>query len=240
LSRENLRQLLNVRPWQEKAALKDAKLRTFISGEDDRGEMISHAYDVTRGILRSGLDNLVVIDDSIVRGTTLRSSILRMLARLEPRRIVVLSSAPQVRYPDCYGIDMSELGKFVAFEAAVSLLRERGREKVLDETYHACIAEEAKREPDPVNHVKRVYAPFNDDEISDRISELVRPKDTEWQGDVKIVFQTVAGLRWAIPHHTGDWYFTGDYPTPGGFRVTNRAFINYMERRRGRAYEAKG
>ena len=240
LSRENLRQLLNVRPWQEKAALKDAKLRTFISGEDDRGEMISHAYDVTRGILRSGLDNLVVIDDSIVRGTTLRSSILRMLARLEPRRIVVLSSAPQVRYPDCYGIDMSELGKFVAFEAAVSLLRERGREKILDETYHACIAEEAKREPDPVNHVKRVYAPFNDDEISDRISELVRPKDTEWQGEVKIVFQTVAGLRWAIPHHTGDWYFTGDYPTPGGFRVTNRAFINFMERRRGRAYEAKG
>ncbi|MBA3709857.1 MAG: class II glutamine amidotransferase [Planctomycetes bacterium] len=239
LSRETLRQILAVRPWQEKAALKDAKLRTFISGEDDRGDLVSHAYDVTRGILRPGIDNLVVIDDSIVRGTTLRASILRMLARLEPRRIVVLSSAPQIRYPDCYGIDMSELGKFVAFEAAVTLLRDSGRGAILDEVYQACLAEEAKANPAPVNHVKRIYAPFSDEELSAQITELVRPRDIAWSGDVTIVFQTVVGLRWAITGHTGDWYFTGDYPTPGGFRVANRAFINYMEKRRGRAYEAR-
>ncbi len=239
LTRDSLRQLLAVRPWQEKAALKDAKLRTFISGEDDRGELVGHAYDVTRGILRAGVDSLVVIDDSIVRGTTLRQSILRMLARLEPKRIVVLSSAPQIRYPDCYGIDMSELGKFVAFEAAVSLLRERGRERLLDEVYEACLAEEAKPHPTPLNHVTRIYAPFSEAEIAARISDLVRPKELAWQGEIHIVFQTVAGLRWAIPNHTGDWYFTGDYPTPGGFRVANRAFRDYMERRKGRAYEAK-
>jgi amidophosphoribosyltransferase len=239
LTRETLKQILAVRPWQEKAALKDAKLRTFISGEDDRGDLVSHAYDVTRGVLRPGMDNLVVIDDSIVRGTTLRQSILRMLARLEPKRIVVLSSAPQIRYPDCYGIDMAELGKFVAFEAAVALLRARGKEKLLDEIYQACVAEEAKPQPSPVNHVKRVYAPFTEEEVSAKIGELVRPKDIEWTGELTIVFQTVAGLRWAIPHHTGDWYFTGDYPTPGGFRVANRAFINFMEKRQGRAYEAK-
>ncbi len=239
LDRETLKQILSVRPWQEKAALKDAKLRTFISGEDDRGELVSHAYDVTRGILRPGVDNLVVIDDSIVRGTTLRSSILRMLSRLEPKKIVVLSSAPQIRYPDCYGIDMSVLGKFVAFEAAVALLRERGKSQVLDDVYQACLAEEAKPAPSPVNHVKRIYAPFADEEISAKISDLVRPRDIDWTGEVTIVFQTVAGLRWAIPGHTGDWYFTGDYPTPGGFRVANRAFINYMEKRQGRAYEAR-
>jgi amidophosphoribosyltransferase len=185
------------------------------------------------------MDNLVVIDDSIVRGTTLRSSILRMLARLEPKRIVVLSSAPQIRFPDCYGIDMSELGKFVAFEAAVALLRASGKASVLDEVYQACLAEEAKAQPNPVNHVKRIYAPFSDDEISAKIGELVRPKDIGWTGELTIVFQTVAGLRWAIPNHTGDWYFTGDYPTPGGFRVANRAFIHYMEKKQGRAYEAR-
>jgi amidophosphoribosyltransferase len=235
LTRETLKGLLAVRPWQEKAALKDAKLRTFISGDDDRGELVSHAYDVTRGILRPGEDNLVVIDDSIVRGTTLRQSILRMLSRLEPKQIVVLSSAPQIRYPDCYGIDMSELGKFVAFEAAIALLKERGQGAVIDEVYRAC---KADSEGETVNHVKRIYASFSDEEISARVSDLVRPRDLPWQGKVRIVFQTVAGLRWAIPHHTGDWYFTGDYPTPGGFRVVNRAFVNYIENRQGRAYEA--
>jgi amidophosphoribosyltransferase len=239
LTREQLKQILSVRPWQEKAALKDAKLRTFISGQDDRDDLVSHAYDVTRGVLRPGMDNLVVIDDSIVRGTTLRSSILRMLARLEPKRIVVLSSAPQIRYPDCYGIDMSELGKFVAFEAAVALLRERGKGGLLDEVYQACVAEEAKATPAPVNHVKRIYAAFTDEEYAAKIAALVRPKDIAWTGELSIVFQTVAGLRWAIPNHTGDWYFTGDYPTPGGFRVANRAFINYMEKKQGRAYEAR-
>ena len=238
-----LREILAVRPWQEKAVLKDAKLRTFIAGDDDRGELVAHAYDITRGILRPGEDSLVVIDDSIVRGTTLRQSILRMLSRLNPQKIVVLSSAPQIRYPDCYGIDMSELGRFVAFEAAVTLLKARGKASILTEVYEACRGEEAKAAagvaPVPVNHVKRIYAPFSDDEISAEISRLVTPKDIPWKGSIKVVYQTVAGLRVAIPGSTGDWYFTGDYPTPGGFRVVNRAFINYMEKRAGRAYEAK-
>jgi amidophosphoribosyltransferase len=238
LTKETLKAILSVRPWQEKAAIKDAKLRTFISGDSDRSDLVSHAYDITRGILRPGEDNLVVIDDSIVRGTTLRQSILRMLSRLEPKQIVVLSSAPQIRYPDCYGIDMSELGKFIAFEAAVALLKERGQSEVLDEVYKACKAEESAKEPQPINHVKRIYESFTNEEIAQKISELVRPKDITWQGNVQIVYQTVAGLRWAIPDHTGDWYFTGDYPTPGGFRVVNNAFINYIEKRQGRAYEA--
>jgi amidophosphoribosyltransferase len=242
LTPDALRRILAVRPWQEKAILKDAKLRTFIADDSGRDELVSHVYDITRGVLRANVDNLVVIDDSIVRGTTLRQSILRMISRLEPKRIVVLSSAPQIRYPDCYGIDMSELGRFVAFEAAVSLLRESGRSHILDEVYAACRGEEAKAAAGlgaaPVNHVKRVYAPFSDSEISARICSLVTPQ--ELVGKVEVVYQTVAGLRWAIPECTGDWYFTGDYPTPGGFRVVNRAFINYMEKRQGRSYEARG
>jgi amidophosphoribosyltransferase len=237
LTPERLRGILAVRSWQEKAAHKDAKLRTFISGEDGRGELVGHAYDVTRGILRPGIDNLVAIDDSIVRGTTLRQSILRMLGRLKPKRIVVLSSAPQIRYPDCYGIDMSELGKFVAFEAAVALHRERGSEAVLHEVLDACRADLAKPPEAPVNHVKRVYAPFTDAEISARIADTVRPRDPGFTAEVRLVYQTVAGLRMAIPQHTGDWYFTGDYPTPGGTRVCMRAFVNFMEKRTGRAYE---
>lgn len=241
LDREALHRILAVRPWQEKAALKDAKLRTFITDDRDRGGLVAHAYDITRGILRPGVDNLAVIDDSIVRGTTLRQSILRMLSLLGPKKIVVLSSAPQIRYPDCYGIDMSELGRFIAFEAAVSLLKERGREGLLREVYQRCqreLAEARANGAPPVNHVKAIYEDFTEQELSDRITQLVRPRDTEWSGDVKIVFQTVQGLRWALPGHTGDWYFTGDYPTPGGTQVANRAFINYIENKRGRAYEA--
>ena len=241
LTPDALRKILAVRPWQEKAVLKDAKLRTFIAEDSGRDELVSHVYDITRGVLRPGVDQLVVIDDSIVRGTTLRASILRMLARLEPRKIVVLSSAPQIRYPDCYGIDMSELGRFIAFEAAVNLLRETGRAHILQEVYASCREEETKAAAGvgaaPVNHVKRIYAPFSDDELSARIAKIVTPP--ELAGKVEVVYQTVAGLRWAIPSSTGDWYFTGDYPTPGGFRVVNRAFINYMENRQGRAYEAK-
>lgn len=232
LTPERLREILAVKPWTEKAAQKDAKLRTFITGEDDRGDLVAHIYDVTRGILRPGVDGIVAIDDSIVRGTTLRQSILRMLARLKPKRIVILSSAPQIRYPDCYGIDMSELGKFVAFEAAVCLLRESGQAHILDEVLADCRA--VKPGDDAPNHVKRIYTPFTDDQISARIAELVRPK--EWTGELRVVYQTVAGLRNAIPHHSGDWYFTGDYPTPGGTRVCNRAFVNYMEKKAGRAY----
>jgi amidophosphoribosyltransferase len=241
LTPDALRRILAVRPWQEKAVLKDAKLRTFIAEDSGRDELVSHVYDITRGVLRPGVDQLVVIDDSIVRGTTLRASILRMLARLEPRKIVVLSSAPQIRYPDCYGIDMSELGRFIAFEAAVLLLRETGRAHILQEVYASCREEETKAAAGvgaaPINHVKRIYAPFSDDELSARIAKIVTP--AELAGKVEVVYQTVAGLRWAIPSSTGDWYFTGDYPTPGGFRVVNRAFINYMENRQGRAYEAK-
>jgi amidophosphoribosyltransferase len=234
LTPERLREILAVRPWTEKAAQKDAKLRTFITGEDDRGDLVAHIYDVTRGILRPGVDSIVAIDDSIVRGTTLRQSILRMLARLKPKRMVILSSAPQIRYPDCYGIDMSELGKFVAFEAAVSLLRETGQAHILDEVLADCRT--IKPGEAVPNHVKRIYAPFSDNEISARIAELVRPK--EWTGELRVVYQTVAGLRNAISNHTGDWYFTGDYPTLGGTRVCNYAFVNYMEKRSGRAYEA--
>jgi amidophosphoribosyltransferase len=234
LTPDRLREILAVKPWTEKAAQKDAKLRTFITGEDDRGDLVAHIYDVTRGILRPGVDGIVAIDDSIVRGTTLRQSILRMLARLKPKRMVILSSAPQIRYPDCYGIDMSELGKFVAFEAAVSLLRERGQSGVLDAVLADC--KTVKPGVETPNHVKRIYAPFTDDEVSARIAELVRPK--EWTGELRVVYQTVQGLRNAIPHSTGDWYFTGDYPTPGGTRVCNQAFVNYMEKKAGRAYEA--
>ncbi len=237
LTPDALRRILAVRPWQEKAVLKDAKLRTFIADDTGRDELVGHVYDITRGIIRPNEDSLVVIDDSIVRGTTLKQSILRMLARLEPRKIVVCSSAPQIRYPDCYGIDMSELGRFIAFEAAVALLKERGKQQVLAEVYARCLAEQAKASPDPVNHVKAIYAPFTDDEISGKIAQLVTPKDINVP--VIVAYQTVPGLRVAIPDSTGDWYFTGDYPTPGGYRVVNRAFINYMENRQGRAYEAR-
>jgi amidophosphoribosyltransferase len=236
LTPERLREILAVRPWAEKAAQKDAKLRTFITGEDDRGDLVAHVYDVTRGILRPGLDNIVAIDDSIVRGTTLRQSILRMLARLKPKQIVILSSAPQIRYPDCYGIDMSELGKFIAFEAAIALTRERGNAKLLDEILADC--KTAKPGVHAPNHVKRLYAQFSDDEISGRIAQLVRPKD--FAGELRVVYQTVQGLRNAITQHSGDWYFTGDYPTPGGTRVCNLAFVNYMQKKSGRAYEGAG
>lgn len=247
LTPDTLRRILQIRPWVEKAAHKDAKLRTFITDDRDRGDLVAHAYDISRGILRPGLDNLAVIDDSIVRGTTLRQSILRMLTLLSPRKIVVLSSAPQIRFPDCYGIDMSEMGKFIAFEAAIALLRDRGREALIDEVYQDCCAEllraEAARLPnDPpspqTNHVKRIYAEFTDIEVSAKIAELVRPQGTTWNGEIEVAYQTVEGLRWAIPGHTGDWYFTGDYPTPGGAAVANRAFVNWVEKRSGRAYEA--
>jgi amidophosphoribosyltransferase len=234
---EKLTEMINRRIRVEKVAIKDVKMRTFITEDANRTEMVQHVYDITYGTVQKDQDTLVVIDDSIVRGTTLRQSILRMLSRLEPKHIVVLSSAPQIRYPDCYGIDMSELGKFIAFEAAVGLLKERNMAAVLDEVYAACKADSDN--PAPVNHVKRIYQPFTDSEISAKVAQLVTPSGIAWQGGVQVVYQTVQGLRWAIPGHTGDWYFTGDYPTPGGYRVVNRAFINFMENRHGRAYEAR-
>ncbi len=221
-------------PRGEKVVSKDIKLRTFIGQENLRNQLASHVYDITYGSVRPDQDNLVVVDDSIVRGTTLRRSILRILARLKPKKIVIVSTAPQIRYPDCYGIDMSVLGKFIAFDAAVSLLRERGQEQLLDDVYELCV-DEVKR-GGVVNHVRRIYEPFTPAEISKKIVELVRPNNLEWTGEVEVIFQTVENLHAAVPQHRGDWYFTGKYPTPGGYRVVNQAFVNFHEKQDGRAY----
>jgi amidophosphoribosyltransferase len=223
-------------PHGEKVISKDVKIRTFIGQESFRNHLASHVYDITYGAVEPK-DHLVVIDDSIVRGTTLRRSILRILARLNPRSIVIASTAPQIRYPDCYGIDMSEIGKFIAFEAAVSLLKERGQSALLSEVYELC-REEVSRKPGVVatNHVRRIYEPFSPEEISARITELVMPRSIEWKGEVKILFQSIESLHAAVPKHTGDWYFTGKYPTPGGYRVVNQAYLNYYEQSEGRSY----
>jgi amidophosphoribosyltransferase len=227
-------------PRSEKIALKDIKMRTFIASETGRDELVSSVYDITYGVVTER-DNLVVIDDSIVRGTTLKTSLLRILARTNPKRIVVLSTAPQIRYPDCYGIDMSELGKFIAFQAAVELLKERGMRHILRETYEACEAELKKPQHEMVNAVKAVYAPFSDEEISAKVAQLVYPSRTPWRGEVKVIFQTVPGLHAALDTEGkasfGDWYFTGDYPTPGGYLVVNRAFMNFYDKKEGRAYD---
>jgi amidophosphoribosyltransferase len=220
-------------PRGEKVVSKDIKLRTFIGQETMRNQLASHVYDITYGSVKPG-DNLVCVDDSIVRGTTLRKSILRILARLNPRKIVIVSTAPQIRYPDCYGIDMSELGKFIAFEAAVELLKERGQTALLEEVYRLCRDEVAKG--GTVNHVRKIYEPFTPEEISAKIVERVRPKDGTWKGEIEIIFQTIGNLHAAVPHHTGDWYFTGKYPTPGGYRVVNQAYLNYYEKSEGRSY----
>lgn len=232
---ESLLDDLILRNWPrgEKVVSKDIKLRTFIGQESMRNQLASHVYDITYGSVKPG-DNLVCVDDSIVRGTTLRKSILRILARLNPRKIVIVSTAPQIRYPDCYGIDMSELGKFVAFEAAVELLKERGQAALLDEVYRLCSEEIAKG--GSTNHVRKIYEPFTAEQISAKIVERVRPKDSAWTGEVEIIFQTVENLHAAVPGHTGDWYFTGKYPTPGGYRVVNQAYLNYYEKNTGRSY----
>ncbi len=211
----------------EKIAIKDIKLRTFIAEGATRNDLAAHVYDVTYGCIRNGVDNLVVIDDSIVRGTTLRQSIIKILDRLHPARIVVVSSSPQVRYPDCYGIDMSRMSEFIAFKAAVALLHERGMSHVLDEVYAACKADMDSSAAVPVNHVKAVYAPFTDVEISDKIAEMLTPEGTK--ASVSIVYQTLDGLHDALPETPGDWYFSGNYPTAGGIRAVNQAFINFYE-----------
>ncbi len=222
-------------PRGEKMIAKDAKLRTFISQEKSRNNLASHVYDVTYGVVQAK-DNLVCVDDSIVRGTTLRRSILRILSRLGPKKIVIASTAPQIRYPDCYGIDMSEVGKFIAFEAAVALLKERGQAGLLEEVYRLCRDELATPSPEPVNHVRKIYEPFTAEEISKKITQLVSPPKNGWKGEIEIVFQSIESLHRALPHHTGDWYFTGKYPTPGGYRVVNQAYVNYFEKAEGRSY----
>jgi amidophosphoribosyltransferase len=222
-------------PRAEKVVSKDVKIRTFIGQEKWRNELASHVYDVFYGSVKP-TDNLVVIDDSIVRGTTLRHSIIRILSRLNPKKIIIVSTAPQIRYPDCYGIDMSELAKFIAFEAAVALLKERGQGGLLEEIYGLCREELTRTGPGTVNHVRKIYEPFKPEEISAKIVELVYPRGIEWQGPVQIIYQTIENLHAAVPHHTGDWYFTGRYPTPGGYRVVHQAYVNYFEKHEGRSY----
>ncbi|MDE5595434.1 MAG: amidophosphoribosyltransferase, partial [Muribaculaceae bacterium] len=203
------------------------KLRTFIAEGQSRNDLAAHVYDVTYGCIRNDCDTLVVIDDSIVRGTTLRQSILRMLDRLHPRRIIVVSSSPQVRYPDCYGIDMSRMGEFIAFKAAVELLKSSGRQHILDAVYEKALAELKKPDSEQVNCVKAVYEPFTDEEIAAQIAKMLT--GPEVKAEVDIVYQSLDGLHKAIPAHPGDWYFSGDYPTPGGNRLVNKAFVNYYE-----------
>ena len=233
-SPEDIEEIMLERARAEKITIKDAKLRTFISEDATRDDLVAHVYDIAYGTVRPGVDNLVVIDDSIVRGTTLKKSILRILDRLGPKKIVVASSAPQIRYPDCYGIDMAKMGDFIAFQAAVSLLKERGMENVLQDTYEAAKKELEKPLAEIQNPVTSIYEPFTEEEISDRISELLTPANMG--AEVKIIFQSVEDLHSACPNHTGDWYFTGNYPTPGGRRVVNKAFVYYMEGRTERAY----
>lgn len=222
-------------PRGEKVAHKDVKLRTFISQEKSRVQMASHVYDISYGTVADG-DTLVCVDDSIVRGTTLRQSILRILARPNPRKIVIASTAPQIRYPDCYGIDMSEMGKFLAFQAAVALCKEKGRESLLREVYEACVAQASKPAAEMQNHVRRIYEAFTERELSMKAAELVYPTKSGWKGELIVVFQSIEALHTACPGSAGDWYFTGNYPTPGGLGVLNRAFINYWEKKEGRSY----
>ena len=231
---DEVKRILDERARIEKIAIKDAKLRTFITEDANRDDLVAHVYDIAYGTVNPGQDNLVVIDDSIVRGTTLKRSILRILDRLNPKRIVVASSAPQIRYPDCYGIDMARLGDFVAFQAAISLIKERGMEHLIDEVYERCKAQIALPKEENVNQVKAIYEPFTTEELNDRISQLLTPEGMK--AEVKIVFQSIEGLHAACPNHQGDWYFTGDFPTPGGHKVVNRAFVYYVEGRSERAY----
>jgi amidophosphoribosyltransferase len=234
ISDQELEEVLNMAPRVEKIAIKDVKLRTFITQDADRQEMVSHVYDTTYGLIKKDIDMLVVLDDSIVRGTTLKQSILKILDRLGPKKIIVVSSAPQIRYPDCYGIDMSRMSEFVAFEAAVSLLRERDKSYIIDEAYDNCRASEDKERDTVPNYVQAIYESFTPDEISKRISEIVTPKNIN--AEVEVIYQTLENLHKACPKHLGDWYFSGNYPTAGGNRVVNKAFMNWVEGKNQRAY----
>jgi amidophosphoribosyltransferase len=231
---EEIEKIILTRTRIEKIALKDVKLRTFITQDSARDEMVSSVYDITHGAVVPHQDHLVVIDDSIVRGTTLKKSILRILDRLHPKTIIIVSSAPQIRFPDCYGIDMAKMGDFIAFQACVALHKERGTTSVLDLVYQKCKEQMQLPKEQVKNYVKEVYEAFSVEEINDKITELLTPSDV--QAKVKIIYQTIEGLHHACPDHKGDWYFTGNYPTPGGNKVVNQAFINYMEGRNERAY----
>ncbi|WP_286833522.1 MULTISPECIES: amidophosphoribosyltransferase [unclassified Proteiniphilum] len=227
LTKEEVDRILSKRVRSEKVAIKDIKLRTFISQGNTRNDLAAHVYDVTYGSLKRGLDNLVIIDDSIVRGTTLKQSIIKILDRLDPKKIIIVSSSPQIRYPDCYGIDMTRMSEFIAFKSAIELLKERGMHHVIDETYEKSVAQSHKSKEEIVNYVKDIYAPFTEEEISEKIAFMLTSNDIK--AKVQIVFQRIEDLHKACPNHRGDWYFSGNYPTPGGNRLVNNAFINYIE-----------
>ncbi|MBE7628762.1 amidophosphoribosyltransferase [Tenacibaculum piscium] len=233
LSKEKVTDILSKRPRFEKIAIKDAKLRTFITDDSSRDDLVAHVYDVTYGVVKP-TDNLVIIDDSIVRGTTLKKSIIKILDRLNPKKIVVVSSAPQIRYPDCYGIDMAKINDFIAFKAALALLKETNQYDIIDTVYEKCKQQQVSEDKDVVNYVKEVYAPFTDEQISTKIAALLKTSDIKT--DVEVIFQNVTNLHKACPDNLGDWYFTGDYPTDGGNRVVNQAFINFYEKNDERAY----
>lgn len=234
ITQEKLHEIIYQRARIEKIAIKDAKLRTFITQDDSRDDLVAHVYDITYGSVKRNQDNLVIIDDSIVRGTTLKQSILRILDRLDPKTIVVVSSAPQIRFPDCYGIDMAKMGDFIAFEAAICLLKEQGKTSIIDEVYQKCKTQLDLPKEQIKNYVKEIYAPFTDQEVSDKIALLLTPPTIK--AKVKIIYQTVENLHESCPNNLGDWYFTGNYPTPGGNKVVNKAFVNWMEGKNERAY----
>jgi amidophosphoribosyltransferase len=234
LSLDEFNKLIAVKPRIEKVAIKDIKLRTFITQDAGRDDLVGHVYDITYETVRKGTDNLVIIDDSIVRGTTLKYSIIRILDRLGPKRIVIVSSSPQIRYPDCYGIDMTRIGDFIAFRAAIELLKVTGQEHIINEVYRKSKAQEGFPKEDIINHVKEIYKPFSAEQVSDKISEMLKTNDIN--AEIKLVYQSIENLHIACPNHLGDWYFTGNYPTPGGNKVVNRSFINFIEGRNARSY----
>ena len=227
LTENQIKDLIFSYPRVEKIAIKDAKLRTFITSDSDRQDLVGHVYDITYGVIRKK-DTLVMLDDSIVRGTTLKHSILRILDRLDPKKIIIVSSAPQIRYPDCYGIDMAKMGEFVAFQAAISLLKEKGKQDLIKEVYKLCKKDKSE------NHVKKIYSSFTSKEISNKIAEIIMPENMK--SKLKIIYQTIENLHKSCPNHKGDWYFTGNYPTVGGNRVVNNSFVNYIEGKKKRAY----
>lgn len=235
LSKEEIDRILSKRVRSEKVAIKDIKLRTFIAQGTSRNDLAAHVYDITYGSLRRGVDNLVIIDDSIVRGTTLKQSIIKILDRLDPKKIIIVSSSPQIRYPDCYGIDMSRMSEFIAFKAAIELLKERGMQNIIDETYEKSVTQLHRKKEEIVNYVKDIYAPFTDEEISAKIAQMLTSKDIK--AEVQIVFQKIEDLHKACPNNKGDWYFSGDYPTPGGNRLVNSAFINYINGQENRTHQ---
>jgi len=234
LNDEQLDELLSMNPRVEKLAIKDVKLRTFITQDADRQDMVAHVYDTTYGVIKNHTDTLVAVDDSIVRGTTLKQSIIKIIDRLHPKKIIIVSSAPQIRYPDCYGIDMSKMGQFVAFEAAIQLLKAKGMEHIIEEVYQKCKASLLLPKEQIVNHVKDIYRPFTQEEISAQITKIITPENIN--AEVEVIYQTLDNLHVACPNHTGDWYFSGNYPTPGGNKVVNKAFVNWKEGNNQRAY----